>query len=317
MNKIATMTPCLNEEATIGFVIGAALADFDLCIVIDNGSVDRTVPLLRHLFPGQISSGKLLIEEIGDIKGQMYIARRKALDICKVELMDYVIKADADDVMTRDGAINFSAYLRAEDLNKIHLVSTITRQTYQYEAENLREWLHELEHDCNSPRDSYSIFYELRGKPLDSLRYSGSYIQGRAYRVRDAIASGQFSDEGLTGLPENIHHSEPGQGSVLPEEIFVHYGWSRPMDRKRQKVAMQYPEDHPLRKQSLVDWAHKDPAFTKFDTVNMGPVVYGRDAWPNGSISPFSDHPQAVRDLIHQVSDYLLTCTNTGGVLSK
>jgi len=306
MNKIATMTPCFNEEATIGFVIEAALADFDLCIVIDNGSTDRTVPLLRHLFPGQISSGQLLIEEIGDIKGQLHIARSRALDICKVELMDYVIKADADDVMTRDGAINFSAYLRGEDVNKVKIVSTITRQTYQYQADSLKHWLRELAYDCESHRDSFSIFYELRGKPLDNLRYRGSYIQGRAYRVRDATAQGQFSDEGLTGLPENIHHSEPGQASVLPEEIFVHYGWSRPMDRKKRKVAMQYPEDHPLRNQSLVDWAHKDPAFTKFDTVNMGPVVYGRDAWPEGSISPFSDHPQAVRDLISQVSDYLL-----------
>jgi len=46
--KIAAMMPCLNEEKLIGKTIGSVPDYFDLLILTDDGSTDRTYEIMRH-----------------------------------------------------------------------------------------------------------------------------------------------------------------------------------------------------------------------------------------------------------------------------
>jgi len=298
--KIGALTPCWNEEATIAFCIGSLINQVDHYVVVDSGSTDNTLLLIKTYFASEIASGKLILIEYGPLP-DFDISKPKNAGIAKLRELDceYFIRLDADDVFYDAGAKRAASIARS-------LTPDVTMfcinhwELYQYKLQNTVDWLNGIEADVLEDKvsDFYGRFMCLRIPPgadprphMFPKRFEGSYGHARIYKTQGAVSVGKWTDEawGL-GPGEDIAH--PGMKKVCignTEELIVHYGWARPMNKKLSKMKVWEGEGKE-RQDPRVDKIHEQWKFV--DEPNCSSETYGQKYWPHNIVFPFNKHPE-------------------------
>ena len=248
MRKVGAMTCCLNEEATIAFTIGSLIDHVDVYVVVDTGSTDRTLDLIESIFENDILSGKLILVKYGPLHDyDISKPKNVAIRMLKEEGCYNFIRLDGDDVFYDMGAAK--SVESARTLNEQIVLYTINHwELYQNIAMTTGEWLSNITCDLIELDDSISIdknrFWCMRMPPgADPTpnsyphRFDGSYGHARIYRINGAMSIGKWTDEAWgVGPGEDIHH--PGFPRITSgnhDELIVHYGWARPMNKKISK----------------------------------------------------------------------------------
>ena len=218
--RVGVMTCALDEVACAAFTVGAFVDLVDLYVFVDTGSVDGTPELVRSLYARAVSGDRLVVEQLGPLPDHdISIARNRALDILRERGIDYFLKIDADDVFYEAGAARLVALARDVTGDVTH-VSCSNHELYQWEAEDTREWL-----DCIRLRRP--VFWEMPFLPSHE----------RIFAVAGAQAHGKWGDE-AAGLPaEGIAYTRPAVHVDTGELLAAHYGWARPVKRKREKLS--------------------------------------------------------------------------------
>ena len=302
--KIGALTPVWNEEATIVFCIASLIEYVDHYVVVDSGSTDNTLMLIKKMFAEELKSGKLRLIEYGALP-DFDISKPKNAGIAALKEAgcDYFIRLDADDVFYAEGA------QKAVEIARV-LTPDVTMfcinhwELYQYKLKTTREWLDGIEADV-SGNDGYwaaGRFMCLRIPPgadprphMFPKRFEGSYGHARIYKTQGAVSVGKWTDEawGL-GPGEDIAH--PGMKKVCignTEEWIVHYGWARPMDKKLSKMKVWEGEGKE-RQDPRVDTIHEQWKFV--DIPNMDKMTYGNRCWPHSVVFPFNRHPEVFQN---------------------
>lgn len=302
MIKIAGLTPCLNEEATIIFCVASLLPYVDHYVLVDSGSTDKTLPLVKSIFSNELKSGKLILIEYGALP-DYDISKPKNAAIAKIRELgcSRFIRLDADDVFYDAGARK--AVETAKTLSDEITLWTINHwELYQNSYEGTINWLYGLLLKDNK-------FKCLRMPPGANPtmagftnRFDGSYGHARIYKTDGAVSIGKWTDEakGL-GPGEDIHH--PGMARICKgyhDEDIVHYGWARPMSKKLEKGRIWLGEGKE-RADPRVDGIEKQ--WKNVDTANVSRMDYGMKHWPHSIIFPFTKHPEVIGRLVERVID--------------
>lgn len=300
--KIGALTPVWNEEATIAFCVGSLLPHVDHYVVVDSGSTDKTIQILRKTFSREIESGKLRIIEYGPLP-DFDISKPKnvAIAALKEAGCDYFIRLDADDVFYDDGAVK--AVEIARSLTPDVTMFCINHwELYQYLFETTDEWLDAIREDIDDVAHNLTRanpnFLCLRIPPgadprphMFPKRFEGSYGHARIYRTNDAVSIGKWTDEAWgRGPGEDIGH--PGIKKVCignTEEWIVHYGWARPMNKKICKMKVWEGEGKE-RQDPRVDSIHR--LWKNTAEYNVDKIRYGNKYWPHSIVFPFNKHPE-------------------------
>lgn len=309
--KIGGLTPCWNEEATIAFCVGSLLPYVDHYVVVDSGSTDKTLPLLRRLFKDEIDSGKLVIIEYGPLE-DFDISKPKNTAIAKLKELgcDYFIRLDADDIFYNKGAAQ--AVEVARSLNSDVTMFCINHwELYQYLFDTTDNWLSAILEDLddveNNLQRANPNFLCLRIPPgadprphMFPKRFEGSYGHARIYKTDGAVSMGKWTDEAWgKGPGEDIGH--PGLRKVCignTEEWIVHYGWARPMQKKLAKMKVWEGEGKE-RQDPRVDSIHRLWPYTA--EYNVDKITYGNKYWPKNLVFPFNKHPEIFTELGERV----------------
>jgi len=251
------MTCTLDEVVCAAFAVGAFAGVADLCVLLDTGSEDGTEELIRELYAEEIRDERLIVEQLGRLPDfDMSIARNRGLEIFRENDIDYFLKIDADDVFYDAGARHAVETLRCLP-DYIILFCCRNYELYQWEVDGSADWLEAV-------RNGRDIFWEMSFRPL----------QERGFRVAGARARGKWGDEAATGHAEGINYGP----DVSPEERMhtravwaAHYGWARPVERKREKIAAWYgdPERDPRvdRLHLIGDWRRPRMRFRRHPEV--------------------------------------------------
>lgn len=250
--KVGVCICARNEESVIAFTTKAALLAFDVVAVIDTGSHDLSVPLLRELFPAEISSRKLLIEEIGDVHGDMSAARLHAIKVLKAAGATYLVKADADDVpIPEAGAALRMALPHLPP--RIRLISPLHLQvTQRWPASDKRSIITTLQFwqsivddsrmGCMMGSGSLEGKHETATLPerysLGGWGFTQTFGQDNIFRMAGISARGKWTDETRGKRPEGFETILPGVQKKLKVPMFVHYGWARPYAKMSEKHAI-------------------------------------------------------------------------------
>ncbi len=198
--RVGVMTCALDEVACAAFTVGAVVEKVDLHVFVDTGSRDGTAELIEHLY--------------------MSIARERALEILRAHDIDYVVKLDADDVMFDDGVGWMVDQARWLPPRLTHFAFR-HHELYQWELIETLEWLEAL-------RDGRDVFHEIGMIP---------HVD-RVFAVTGARARRKWTDEAVTGRAEGLAHDRAIARQVSNALPGAHYGWARPVRRKREKIAI-------------------------------------------------------------------------------
>lgn len=63
--KIGAITVCIDEQTTIAYTIASLLPFIDCYVVVDTGSSDHTIKIIKTLFEKELKFGKLILIEYG------------------------------------------------------------------------------------------------------------------------------------------------------------------------------------------------------------------------------------------------------------
>ncbi len=305
MNKVGSLTVCKDEEACIVFCIASLIDYVDHYVVVDSGSTDKTLFLIKKMFAKDLKEGKLRLIEYGALP-DYDISKPKNIGIAALKETgcDYFIRLDADDVFYREGAQK--AVEIARNLDPSVTMFCINHwELYQYKLQNTSEWLDAIESDVSGMDTDYNggQFMCLRippgGDPRPHMfpkRFEGSYGHARIYKTQGAVSIGKWTDEAWgVGPGEDIAH--PGMKKVCignnGEEWIVHYGWARPMDKKLNKMSTWEGEGKE-RQDPRVDTIHEKWKFVNIP--NMDKITYGNQCWPHNVVFPFNDHPEVFHE---------------------
>lgn len=300
MRKVGGLTCCWNEEATIGFTIASLLPYVDCYVVVDTGSTDKTLEIIKTLFDRDLESGKLILIEYGFLDDHdISKPKNKAIQILKEEGCYNFIRLDADDVFYKSGAEK--AAKTARELPGDVTLYTINHwELYQNSFNTTAEWLNGIFGDII--RLEEQNFFCLRIPPTYEGRFTGSYGHARIYRIDGAVSMGKWTDEAWgMGPGEDIGHPKCARKCIGdPSEDIVHYGWARPMNKKMNKNNI---------------WTHGkdiDPRTTGIEEiyenipiVNLDRFNYGLKYWPRQIIFPFDAHPEVVISLLSKVREII------------
>lgn len=313
MNKIGALTPCWNEEATIAFCVGSLLPYVDNYVVVDSGSTDRTIPLLRHIFANEIASGKLIIIEFGPL-WDFDISKPKNLGIQKLRELgcNNFIRLDADDVFYREGAQKASDIARSLS-NDVTMFCINHWELYQYKLKTTSQWLEGIAGDISNNPSFFNSgrFMCLRIPPgadprphMWPKRFEGSYGHARIYRTDGAISVGKWTDEAWgIGPGEDIAHPGVKRNCIgNTEEWIVHYGWARPMEKKLEKMRIWEGEGKE-RQDPRVDRIQNE--WKLVDELNVDKITYGNKYWPQNIVFPFNKHPEIYSELLYSVRSFI------------
>jgi len=260
------MTCVLNELATVEFTVGALVGQVDCYVLIDTGSDDGTVELIRDLYPAAIRSGRLIIEPIGRLPDyDMSIARNRALELLRAAHVEYFIKVDGDTVFYDDGARRLIEATRILP-PRITNMGCGTYELYQFEADDTEAWLGAL-------RDRRDIFWEMSFRP----------VAGLVHAIDGARAVGKWGDEQAGLPPEGIVYCRRQVHRVHPGIVAAHYGWARPTRWKRAKLAT---------------WRTPPGADLRLDQLHLS------EDWRRPT-TRFRRHPEVIGQRVDQVIEWL------------
>lgn len=293
--KIAGLTPSLNEEATIVFTIASLLPYVDHYVMVDSGSTDRTLPLVKEFFKEELSSGKLRLIEYGALPDfDISKPKNAAIDLIRKLGCERFIRLDADDVFYDNGAME--AVNTAKVLKSNVTLYTLNHwELYQNVLYSTEEWLSSFA-AAPTTKDFLCMRMPPGGDPTQRSfpnRFDGSYGHARIYLTDGAVSIGKWTDEakGL-GPGEDIHH--PGKNRICHgnhDETIVHYGWARPMKKKLEKGRIWSGEGNETA-DPRVDGLEKQ--WPIVNELNVSRMSYGMKYWPNYILFPFTRHPEVV-----------------------
>lgn len=297
--KIAGLTPCLNEEATIVFCIASLLPHVDHYVVVDSGSTDKTLELIKTCFKEELASGKLKLIEYGPLPDyDISKPKNTAIQAVRKARCSHFIRLDADDVFYDKGAQKAvkSAHSLAHDVTMF----TINHwELYQNKAYTTEQWLDQLE----ANDDFLCLRMPPGANPTSSgypHRYDGSYGHARIYLTENAVSKGKWTDEAWgKGPGEDIGHPSRKRNCIgNHDEDIVHYGWARPMQKKLEKGRIWSGEGK----------EDDDPRIGRIEKIwenveekNVSRTTYGMKYWPRSIIFPFTKHPEVVGRMLPKV----------------
>jgi len=295
------MTPCWNEESTIIFTIASLLPYVDHYVVVDSGSTDGTLELIKAIFAEEIKSGKLNLIEYGPLEDfDISKPKNAAIEAIRAAGCSHFIRLDADDVFYDKGAQK--AVKAARGLKEDVTLFTINHwELYQNKAHTTLEWFNQLETNNGwwCLRMPPGANPTMSGYPH---RFDGSYGHARIYKADGAISSGKWTDEAWgKGPGEDIGHPGIRRKCIgNHDEDIVHYGWARPMEKKLKKGAIWTGDDK----------ARDDPRIDRMEKLwenvmveNIGRATYGIKYWPRNIIFPFTKHPEVVGRVLPKIRE--------------
>jgi glycosyltransferase involved in cell wall biosynthesis len=299
--KIGALTCCWNEQTTIAYTIGSLLPFVDCYVVVDTGSDDHTLKIIKTMYEKDIKYGKLILIEYGKLEDfDISKPKNEAIQTLRAEGCHRFIRLDADDVFYSNGALK--AAETARNLPDDVTLFTINHwELYQNKYQNSLDWTEGL------IKESLGLkkpdFLCMRIPPSYEGRFTGSYGHARIYRTEGAMSLGKWTDEAWgKGPGEDIGHPGYKRNCIGDySENIVHYGWARPMDKKMRKNKI---------------WTHDgdpDPRVTGLedrwevlDKPNLDRMTYGFNFWPKQILFPFTQHPEIVTALAPTVRELLV-----------
>lgn len=302
--KIAGLTACRDEEATIIFTIASLLPHVDYYVIVDSGSTDATLPLIKEFFANELASGKLILIEYGPLP-DYDISKPKNAAIQEIRRLgcSRFIRLDADDVFYDNGAAQ--AVATAKNLPDYVTLYTLNHwELYQNKLVDTKSWLSSL---AMPPEENPFMCLRMPPGADPSMRsfpnrFDGSYGHARIYLTEGALSIGKWTDEAKgTGPGEDIHH--PGYTRICKgnhDEVIVHYGWARPMNKKLAKGKIWSGDGNET----------ADPRVTGIEKqwenvqeTNVSRMTYGMKYWPKYIIFPFNRHPEVIKLHSNKVLD--------------
>ena len=264
--RVGVMTCALDEVACAAFAVGALVGLVDRYVFVDTGSTDGTAELIEELYEREIGDGRLVVERLSPLEDHdVSIARTRALELLRDADIDTFLKVDADDIFYDSGARQLVGIARTQPPTVTH-VACRNHELYQWELIETREWLEAL----LAGRDA---FWEMGITPSHD----------RSYAVAGAYATGKWGDEAAQRAPEGIVHDRPGARLTTDSVLAAHYGWARPVARKREKIAAWYGDpDH-------------DPRVDRLHLVDE----------PRTPRQRFRDHPEVIARQVGPVLDWI------------
>lgn len=313
--KIGALSPVWNEEATIAFTIASLLPHVDCYVVVDSGSTDKTLKIIKTLFEKELKYGKLVLIEYGALPDfDISKPKNEAIDTLRAEGCHRFIRLDGDDVFYDAGAVN--AVQIARGLSDEVTLFTINHwELYQNTWHNTLEWLDAIHRDINKKLATamhMPIDYQP-GKFLCSrippmmhkYRFDGSYGHARIYRMEGARSVGKWTDEAKGGAGEDIMH--PGYKRVCignHDENIVHYGWARPMKKKMSKMAVWTDGQPPQNVDPRVTGLEKQ--WEMVNQPNLDRFNYGVNFWPRKILFSFTNHPEVFQRIMGPVKELIV-----------
>ena len=274
MNRTGVMTVARDEEATIAFVIGAALPHVDHYTYIDTGSKDNSLKIVNTLFDKEIKDGKLSVVDF-PIGIEIYRAREIALANLRDAGIDFFFVLDGDDVCFDKTIAQAVAGPCQSPIDQVNNIWVPSFELYQYKAETSKEWLAGIQ-----KKDLK--FYEM-------TKHQGQfYVYARPTRIQnvhDAYAKGNWTDESNGLTPEGVFHKVARAEARWDVKLSAHYGWARPMAEKRAKAAIRYGDRS--RWTERIEKLHEHPHH----------ILRG--------LIPFANHPEIFSRLGKQVMELL------------
>ncbi|GJQ09978.1 hypothetical protein GpartN1_g1769.t1 [Galdieria partita] len=267
---VAALTIGYNEESLAVFTIASVLPEIDRYAFVDTGSLDRTIPLLEHIFSNEIEIGKLRIFSKNIEDFDVSSARNEGLLWLKNQSCKKLLKIDADEVFYKVGAklLVDTAKNLSETISEVEFCEY---ELYQNEVENNKDWMKSLYKDIVAER-SKTIFYQFPHIPSKQRIFN---------HLENVFATGKWTDEAKGKAAENFHTKE-GEVQRISDIINVHYGWARSLDYKRNKS---------------IAWTGKPDAHPWVNSVNPND--------PNSDLKPFRNHPEVIKDYIEKICTFL------------
>lgn len=299
--KLGALTVCLNEEATIVYTIASLLPYIDHYVVVDTGSTDKTLMLIKKIFKSELEHRKLCLIEYGPLPDyDISKPKNEAIETLRAEGCSRFIRLDADDVFFNIGA-QWAANKARELPDDITLFTINHWELYQFSYQNSTDWTLGLIDGI--AQNMANGFYCMRIPPSYDGRFTGSYGHARIYKTEGAVSRGKWTDEAWGNGPgEDIGH--PGQRRKCigcPDELIVHYGWARPMEKKMAKNKIwASPGDIDPRVKGL------EQRYEFVPEINLDRFTYGFKYWPRQLLFPFTQHPESVQMFAPQVAELLI-----------
>lgn len=306
-DKIAGLTPCLNEESTIIFTIASLLPYVDSYVVVDSGSTDKTLQLIKRIFADELRSKKLALIEYGPLEDyDISKPKNSAIEEIRRRGCKRFIRLDADDVFYDSGAKK--AVDVAKNLNEEVTLYTINHwELYQNRFYDTISWLQAIGKDLEDNGDFNNPRFMCMRMPPGANptmsgypnRFDGSYGHARIYRTEGAVSKGKWTDEAWgKGPGEDIGHPDFRRVCIgNHDEDIVHYGWARPMDKKLAKGAIWTPENPAA--DPRISGIEKQ--WRVVNKPNISRSEYGFKFWPQSILFPFTKHPKAVKKNLENV----------------
>jgi glycosyltransferase involved in cell wall biosynthesis len=299
--KIGAMTCCWNEQTTIAYTIASLLPSVDCYVVVDTGSTDNTLKIIKTLFEKDIKYGKLILIEYGALEDyDISKPKNEAIQTLRAEGCVRFIRLDGDDVFYLYGAEK--AVRAAKELPDDVTMFTINHwELYQNKYQNSLDWTDGLYMEVMGLKKP--DFMCMRIPPAYEGRFTGSYGHARIYRTEGAVSLGKWTDEAWgKGPGEDIGHPGCVRKCIGDySEDIVHYGWARPMDKKMRKNNIwTHGEAVDLRVTGL------EERWEVIDKPNLDRMTYGFNWWPKQILFPFTNHPEIVTGIAPMVKELLV-----------
>jgi len=299
--KVGALTCCRNEMTTIAYTIASLLPFVDCYVVIDTGSDDHTLKIIKTLFDKEIKYGRLVLIEYGSLEDyDISKPKNEAIETLRAEGCGRFIRLDGDDVFFLKGAQE-AAQTARELPDDVTLYTINHWELYQNKYANSLSWTEGLVAEAAGLKKP--DFYCMRIPPSYEGRFTGSYGHARIYRTEGAVSLGKWTDEAWgTGPGEDIGHPGCRRKCIGNyNEDIVHYGWARPMDKKLHKNNIwTHGEAIDLRVTGL------EKKWEVLDKPNLDRMTYGFNWWPKQILFPFTNHPEVVLGMAPMVRELLV-----------